>query len=111
MLGIFALSTLEADKRIKEIGIRKINGAKSGEIIMMLDRYFIKWVVVAFIAGGPAAMLISRRWLQGYAYRTELSWWIFAFAGFIILGTAILTVSMQSWRAATKNPAETLRYE
>ena len=102
MLGIFALSTLEADKRIKEIGIRKINGAKSGEIIMMLDRYFIKWVVV---------MLISRRWLQGYAYRTELSWWIFAFAGFIILGTAILTVSMQSWRAATKNPAETLRYE
>lgn len=111
LLGIFALSTLEADKRIKEIGIRKINGAKSGEIIMMLDRYFIKWVVVAFIAGGPAAMLISRRWLQGYAYRTELSWWIFAFAGFIILGTAILTVSMQSWRAATKNPAETLRYE
>jgi putative ABC transport system permease protein len=111
LLGIFALSTLEADKRIKEIGIRKINGAKTVEIIMMLDRYFIKWVAVAFLAGGPAAMLISRRWLQGYAYRTELSWWIFALAGFIILGTAILTVSWQSWRAATRNPADTLRYE
>jgi putative ABC transport system permease protein len=111
LLGIFALSTLEADKRIKEIGIRKINGAKASEIILMLDSQFLKWITIAFVAGCPFAFVISGKWLQGYTYRTGFSWWVFASAGLIVLGTAIITVSWQSWIAANKKPVEALRYE
>jgi putative ABC transport system permease protein len=111
LLGIFALSILEADKRTKEIGIRKISGAKSGEIIVMLNRYFIRWIAIAFAIGIPVAAYITQRWLQNYAFRTSVSWWIFAFAGMIILATAVLTITWQSWRAAIRNPVEALRYE
>jgi putative ABC transport system permease protein len=110
-LGILAMSLFTCQRRIKEIGIRKINGARVAEIIMMLNKDFIKLVIIAFIIAIPVAWYAMHKWLQNFAYRTELSWWIFALSGLLALFIALLTVSWQSWRAATRNPVESLRYE
>jgi putative ABC transport system permease protein len=79
--------------------------------MVMLNRDFTRWVAIAFIIAVPISYYIMKKWLQNFAYRTELSWWIFALAGFLALGIALLTVSWQSWKASTKNPAEALHYE
>ena len=110
-LGILGLSISLAEQKIKEIGIRKVNGAKVSEILTMLNKDFVKWVVVAFIIATPLAWFAMNKWLENFAYKTDLSWWIFALAGLLALGIALLTVSWQSWRAATRNPVEALRYE
>ena len=110
-LGILGLSIFMGESRIKEIGIRKINGAKISEILAMLNLDFVKWVAIAFIIATPIAWYTMNKWLENFAYKTELSWWIFALAGLLALGIALLTVSWQSWRAATRNPVEALRYE
>lgn len=77
----------------------------------MLNKDFIKWVGIAFVLACPIAWYAMNKWLENFAYKTELSWWIFALAGFIATTIALLTISLQSWRAATKNPVESLRYE
>ncbi|NQU87132.1 MAG: FtsX-like permease family protein [Mariniphaga sp.] len=110
-LGIISLSTMAAENRTKEIGIRKVNGAKISEILTMLNTDFVKWVALAFVVASPIAYYIMNKWLENFAYKTNLSWWIFALAGLLALGIALLTVSWQSWRAATRNPVEALRYE
>jgi putative ABC transport system permease protein len=110
-LGVFSLATFMMQKRTKEIGIRKVNGAKIWEVLVMLNKDFIKWVAIAFVLATPIAWYAMSRWLQNFAYRTELSWWIFALAGLLALGIALLTISFQSWRAARRNPVEALRYE
>jgi putative ABC transport system permease protein len=110
-LGILAMSMFACQRRIKEIGIRKVNGAKISEILSMLNKDFVKWVAIAFIIACPVAWYAMHSWLNNFAYKTELSWWIFGLAGIIALGIALLTVSWQSWRAATRNPVEALRYE
>jgi putative ABC transport system permease protein len=110
-LGIFALAAFSMERRIKEIGIRKVNGAKVSEILVMLNIDFLKWVVIAFAIAMPIVFYVMLKWLQNFAYKTSLSWWIFALAGVMALGIALLTVSWQSWRAATRNPVEALRYE
>lgn len=110
-LGIISLSTMAAENRTKEIGIRKVNGAKIAEILTMLNKDFVKWVVVAFVVALPIAYYVMNRWLESFASKTNLSWWIFTLAGVLTLGIALLTVSWQSWRAATRNPIEALRYE
>ncbi len=97
--------------RTKEIGVRKVNGAKVSEIMAMLNKDFVKWVVIAFVIATPIALYAMNKWLESFAYKTNLSWWIFALAGVLALGIALLTVSWQSWRAATRNPVEALRYE
>lgn len=111
VMGILALATYYNQLRIKEIGIRKVNGAKVSEILSMLNRDFIKWVAIAFVIAVPIAYFAMNKWLENFAYKTTLSWWIFALAGVLALGIALLTVSFQSWRAATRNPVEALRYE
>jgi putative ABC transport system permease protein len=111
VMGIFAMSVFYLQQKVKEIGIRKVNGAKVSEVISMLNFDFIVWVVIAFIVALPIAWFIMNKWLQNFAYKTEISWWIFALSGTIALGIALLTVSWQSWRAATRNPVEALRYE
>jgi putative ABC transport system permease protein len=98
-------------KRTKEIGIRKVNGAKVSEVMTMLNRDFVRWVIIAFFIATPAAWFVMHKWLENFAYKTNLSWWIFALAGLLALGIALFTVSFQSWKAATKNPIESLRYE
>jgi len=110
-LGILAMSLFACQRRIKEIGIRKVNGAKVSEVMAMLNRDFVKWVAIAFVIATPIAWVAMNKWLESFAYKTELSWWIFALAGLLALGIALLTVSWQSWKAATRNPVEALRYE
>ncbi len=110
-LGLFGLISYSAVQRKKEIGVRKINGAKIFEVISLLNRDFIKWVVIAFVIATPIAYYAMNKWLENFAYKTNLSWWIFALAGIVALGIALLTVSFQSWKAATRNPVEALRYE
>jgi putative ABC transport system permease protein len=111
VLGILGLSISMNERRTKEIGIRKVNGATVSGILTMLNKDFVKWVIVAFVIAAPVALYAMQKWLQNFAYKTELSWWIFISAGILALGIALLTVSWQSWRAATRNPVEALRYE
>lgn len=111
ILGILGMAVFSIDRRTKEIGIRKVNGAKISEILAMLNKDFVKWVAIAFVIATPIAYYAMHKWLENFAYKTELSWWIFALAGLLALGIALLTVSWQSWRAATRNPVEALRYE
>lgn len=110
-MGLFGLAAFFSEKRTKEIGIRKVNGATITEIMTMLNKTFIKWVFIAFLIATPFAWYVMHRWLQTFAYKTELSWWIFCLAGIIALVIALITVSWQSWKAATRNPADALRYE
>ncbi|HKJ79040.1 MAG TPA: ABC transporter permease [Prolixibacteraceae bacterium] len=110
-MGLLGLSLLISQQRTKEIGIRKVNGARVSEILSMLNKDFVKWVIVSFVLATPAAYFAMNKWLENFAYKTSLSWWIFALAGLLALGIALLTVSWQSWRAATRNPVEALRYE
>ncbi|WP_439182966.1 FtsX-like permease family protein [Carboxylicivirga taeanensis] len=110
-LGLLGLSLLMANQRTKEIGIRKVNGAKTSEILLILNKDFIKWVAIAFVIACPIAYYAMSKWLNNFAYKTELSWWIFALAGLLALFIALLTVSVQSWKAASRNPIESLRYE
>ena len=109
--GSSALALFISQQRTKEIGIRKVNGAKVSEVMTMLNKDFIKWVGIAFAIATPIAWLAMNKWLENFAYKTNLSWWIFALAGILALGIALLTVSWQSWKAATRNPVEALRYE
>ena len=109
--GLLGLIIFICRDRIKEIGIRKVNGATINEVISMLNADIIKWVAIAFIVSTPIAWIAMNKWLESFAYKTELSWWIFALAGLIALAIALITVSWQSWKAATRNPVEALRYE
>jgi ABC-type antimicrobial peptide transport system permease subunit len=111
ILGILGLSLSMNENRTKEIGLRKVNGATISEVMVLLNKNFIYWVAIAFVIACPIAFYAMNKWLQNFAYKTELSWWIFVASGIIALVIASLTVSWQSWRAATRNPVEALRYE
>jgi putative ABC transport system permease protein len=111
VLGLLGLSYFSSLVKIKEIGIRKVNGAKVTEILTLLNKDFVKWVAIAFVVATPISWYAMSKWLESFAYKTSLSWWIFAMAGALALIIALLTVSWQSWKAATKNPVEALRYE
>jgi putative ABC transport system permease protein len=110
-MGLYGLVLFTFEKRRKEIGIRKVNGARVSEIMAMLNLEFIIWVAIAFVIAVPIAWYAMHKWLEHFAFKAELSWWIFALAGLLALGIALLTVSWQSWRAATRNPVEALRSE
>jgi putative ABC transport system permease protein len=110
-MGVFGQIFQTCVNRTKEIGIRKINGANVSEIMVMLSKDLVRRVAFSFVIATPIAWYSMHKWLQSFAYKTELSWWIFLLAGLIALGIALLTVSLQSWRAATRNPVESLRYE
>jgi len=110
-LGLFGLISFTALQRTKEIGIRKVNGAKISEVMTMLNRDFVKWVAIAFVIATPIAYYAMHKWLENFAYKTNLSWWIFVLAGALTTGIALITVSWQSWKTATRNPVEALRYE
>nr|WP_321450493.1 ABC transporter permease [uncultured Carboxylicivirga sp.] len=110
-MGILGQILFITYARTKEIGIRKVNGAKISEILTLLNKDLIKWVAIAFVIATPIAWFAMNKWLENFAYKTNLSWWIFALAGLFALAIALLTVSYQSWKAAVKNPVEALRYE
>ncbi|HAH25215.1 MAG TPA: hypothetical protein DCL77_15900 [Prolixibacteraceae bacterium] len=110
-MGLFGLALFESNKRIKEIGIRKVNGAQVMEVIALLNKDIIGITIIAFVVATPVTWYAMHRWLENFAYKTELSWWVFALAGLMALAIAMITVSWQSWKAATRNPVEALRYE
>ncbi|MDD4553186.1 MAG: ABC transporter permease [Bacteroidales bacterium] len=110
-LGLFGLLVYVIERRAKEIGIRKINGAETLEILVMLNKDFLKWVAIAFVIAAPIAWLLLYKWLQNFAYKTRLNGWFFLLAGLISVAIALLTVSWKSWLAARRNPAEVLREE
>lgn len=110
-LGLSGLSAYAIARRTKEIGIRKVNGARISQVMVLLNNDFVKLVVISILIAAPVAWFAMNKWLQNFAYKTDLSWWIFAFAGLLALVIALLTVSWQSWLAASGNPVDTLRYE
>jgi putative ABC transport system permease protein len=110
-MGMLGLTLMTIQRRVKEVGIRKIHGAGITDIIMLLNRDLIRWVLVAFALSVPAAVFLMNRWLGNFAYKTPLSWWIFVLAGGLALLVTLVTVSVRSYRAATRNPVEALRYE
>lgn len=111
IMGLVALTYFIIIRRIKEIGIRKVNGASFSEILILLNVEYVRWVLGAFVFALPAAWIVMHKWLEGFSYKTEMSWWIFALSGFSILFAASITVTCICWRAATKNPVDALRYE
>jgi putative ABC transport system permease protein len=111
IMGLFGISLISIAKREKEIGIRKVNGASEAEVLLMLNAAYIKWVLVAIAISVPVSYRLISQWMERFAYRTEISWWIFVLAGLSAILISLLTVSWQSWRAATRNPVEALRYE
>ncbi|MCB0474985.1 MAG: ABC transporter permease [Flavobacteriaceae bacterium] len=108
-MGILGQIFLICLNKTKEIGVRKVNGAQIVEILLMLNKGFAKWVIIAFLIAAPTAYYIMSNWLENFAYKTQMSWWIFAVAGLFTMGIALLTVSWQSWKAAIRNPVEALK--
>ncbi len=110
-LGLLGLISYIAELRTKEIGIRKVLGASIGGIVFSLSKEFIIWILFANLIAWPVAYYFMDKWLQDFAYRISLSWWIFIFAGCIALAIALVTISFQAIKAATANPVKSLRYE
>lgn len=110
-LGLVGISGIRVARRYQEVGIRKANGATVVSIIMLLNTDILKWVLLSYVLACPAAYFIIRRWLQDFAYRTGMSWWVFVLAGLVALLISVLTITLQIWRVARQNPVNALRYE
>ena len=108
-LGLFGLATFTADQRTKEIGIRKVLGASAGQIVGLLSKDFMKLILIACAFAFPLSWYAMHQWLQDYAYRIDMGWWIFIASGILALAIALLTVSFQAVKAALANPVESLR--
>ena len=110
-LGLFGLTAFTAEQRTKEIGVRKVLGASVGSIVALLSKDFLKLVLIAIVIASPVAWWAMNRWLQDFAYKIDIEWWVFALAGLLAVGIALLTVSFQSVKAALMNPVKSLRSE
>lgn len=110
-LGLFGLAAFSAEQRTKEVGIRKVMGASVAHVVYLLSRDFVRLVGVAIVIAVPIAYIAMSRWLEGFAYRVDLSWRTFLFAGLVALAVALATVSFQAARAALADPVKALRYE
>ncbi len=110
-LGLFGLATFTAEQRTKEIGVRKVLGASVGSIVGLLSKDFLKLVAIAIVLASPVAWYTMNRWLQDFAYKIDITWWMFALAGLLSVSIALLTVSFQSIKAALMNPVKSLRSE
>jgi len=109
--GLFALTVLAMNRKVKEIGIRKVAGAGTLEVMTMLVKGYVKKVALALLIAVPVSLIALNHWLENFAYRTNLSWWVFMLSGLVAAGIALITVSWKSRQAAVKNPADALKYE
>jgi putative ABC transport system permease protein len=110
-MGLFGLVTLSVSRRTKEIGIRKVLGANVGSIVRLISKDFLKPVLIAAFIAFPLAYWFLESWLQDFAYRTDISWWVFALAGGMALVIALVTICFQAIKAALANPVKSLRTE
>ena len=110
-LGLFGLAAYTAQVRTREIGVRKVLGASVTSVIQLLAKDFIQLVIIAIVIAVPLAWWAMSLWLEGFAYRIDIQWWMFAIAGLLALAIALLTVSFQSIKAALMNPVRSLRSE
>ena len=110
-IGLFGLATLSAEKRTKEIGVRKVLGASVSSIVTLLSTDFVKLVSISFVFSFPIGFYVTQKWLENYPYREEQNWWIFGITAFITLSVALITVGWQSIQAAILNPVESLKTE
>jgi putative ABC transport system permease protein len=110
-LGLFGLVTYTAEQRTKEIGIRKVLGASVGQVTQMLSKEFLKLVLIASLIAFPLSWWAMNKWLQSFAYRIGISWWVFVVAGCVTILIALITVSFQAVKAAVANPVKSLRTE
>ena len=108
-LGLFGLTSYTCIQRRKEIGIRKVNGATILQILKLLNIDFLKWILIAFVIAVPASFFIMGKWLEGFPYKTTMSWWIFVTAGIMAVLIALITVSWQSYKAASSNPVNAFK--
>ena len=111
VLGLFALTALSVQQRIKEIGIRKVLGASAANITMNVSKGFLKLVLIALIIASPIAWWAANKWLQDFAYRINISWWFFLVAGILVFVISFITISVQAIKAAMANPVKSLRSE
>jgi putative ABC transport system permease protein len=110
-LGLFSVTSVLVAKRTKEIGIRKVNGARVKDMIFMLSSEFLIWFAIAIPIACSVAWFAMHKWLQNFVYRTDIKWWFFVLSGVVVLSVSMLTVCLKSLRAATRNPVEAIRYE
>jgi putative ABC transport system permease protein len=110
-IGLFGLVALLNRKRIREIGIRKVNGAQKWQIVLLLGKQLLVWICIAVLIAIPITWYATRLWLQSFASQTKFSWWIIPLGGLIILVSALLTTAVMTLKASGRNPVETLRYE
>ncbi|MCK5075149.1 MAG: hypothetical protein KAR38_02185, partial [Calditrichia bacterium] len=111
ILGLFGMASYIAEQRTKEIGIRKVLGATIPGILTLLSKEFVKWILIANVIAFPIGWFVMNKWLQSFSYRMDLNIWLFVFSGILALTVAIITVSIQAFKAATANPVEALKYE
>ena len=110
-LGLFGLAAYTAERRKKEVGIRKVLGASTESVVMLLSKDFVVLVVIALCIASPVAWIFMNKWLQDFAYRVNINWWVFAIAAILSLSIAFITVSFQAIKAALANPVKSLRTE
>ena len=110
-LGLLGLASFTAEQRVKEIGIRKVLGASVAHILVLLSKGYMQLIIIAFVIAVPVANYFITEWLSSFAYKTEVSWWLYAVPGLVILLIALLTISQQTFKAAVKNPVDSLKYE
>jgi putative ABC transport system permease protein len=110
-LGLFALSAFTAERRRKEIGVRKVIGASVSEMALLLSTDFVALVLVAILIAFPVAIFLTNHWLQGFAYTADIPWWMYALAAVAAILIAVVTVSFQAIKAAIANPVKSLRTE
>jgi putative ABC transport system permease protein len=110
-VGLFGLAAFMAEQRTKEIGVRKVLGASISSLVVLLSKDFTRFVLLGLLAATPLAYFAMEKWLQNFAYRIDIGWWVFALAGGLALLIALATVSTQAIKAALANPVESLRYE
>jgi putative ABC transport system permease protein len=110
-LGLMGLSLFTTAQRTKEIGVRKVLGASVTNIVYLLSKDFVRLIIISFLVASPVAWMVMHNWLQGFAYRVSISWWIFPCAGLLAILIALGTVSFQTLKAAGMNPVKSLRSE
>jgi putative ABC transport system permease protein len=106
--GLFAMAFYVTQRRIREIGLRKVNGATLKDLLLLLNKDFVIWVLISFVIAAPVAYFSLQSWLNGFTVKTSLSIWLFGLVGLIALAVALLTTSLQTWKVATMNPTKAL---